>query len=127
MTSQYSVWIDHKEARIFQIQPDTTDATTVHAGLKSTHHRHPKGAAEGKDHPEDAKRFFQEVAGVLEGAQEILVLGPSTAKLELSRYLHKHAPKLEARIVGIETVDHPSDGQVVAYAKKYFDRSDRQR
>ena len=25
-----------------------------------------------------------------------------------------------AKIIGVETVDHPSDGQLVAYARKYF-------
>jgi hypothetical protein len=28
-------------------------------------------------------------------------------------------------IVGVETVDHPSDAQVVAYARKYFNAADR--
>ena len=23
-------------------------------------------------------------------------------------------------VVGVETVDHPSDGQLIAYARKYF-------
>ena len=34
---------------------------------------------------------------------------------------------LETKVVGIETVDHPSDGQLVAFAKKYFKRSDGMR
>jgi stalled ribosome rescue protein Dom34 len=125
MTSHLAVWIDHQEARIFHIHRDTTDEHTVTAPLKNTHHRHSKGAGEVKEHPEDAKRFFHEVARSLEGTEGVLVVGPSTAKLDFSRYLHKHEPALEARIVGIETVDHPSDGQIVAYAKNYFLRSDR--
>jgi hypothetical protein len=28
-------------------------------------------------------------------------------------------------IVGVETVDHPSDAQLVAYAKQYFKAEDR--
>jgi hypothetical protein len=28
-------------------------------------------------------------------------------------------------IVGVETVDHPSDAQLVAYATKYFKATDR--
>jgi hypothetical protein len=28
-------------------------------------------------------------------------------------------------IVGVETVDHPSDGQLVAYARRYFKAEDR--
>jgi hypothetical protein len=61
----------------------------------------------------------------LEGSGEILLVGPATAKLELLRYIEKHDHALGAKIVGIETVDHPTDGQLVAYAKKYFKRVDR--
>jgi hypothetical protein len=28
-------------------------------------------------------------------------------------------------IAGVETVDHPSDGSLVAYARKYFNAFDR--
>jgi hypothetical protein len=34
--------------------------------------------------------------------------------------LHAHHHSLEANVVGVETVDHPTDGQLVAHAKKYF-------
>jgi hypothetical protein len=62
---------------------------------------------------------------LLEGAEEVLVVGPSAAKLEFMRYVHKHDQATEAKIVGIETVDHPTDGQLVAYANQYFKRRDR--
>ncbi|MEY4578011.1 MAG: hypothetical protein RL701_2714 [Pseudomonadota bacterium] len=120
MPNQVAVWIDHKEARIFHIQQGQTDEVTITAPLKNTHHKHPKGTTDVREHPDDAKRFFHEVALSLEGAEQILVVGPSTAKVEFSSYLHKHAAGVEARIVGVETVDHPSDAQIVAYAKKYF-------
>lgn len=77
-----------------------------------------------KQHPEDARRFFHEVASALKGIDQLLLVGPSTAKLEFFRWVHKHDPKLEPSIVGIETVDHPTDAQLVAYAKSYFNRSD---
>jgi stalled ribosome rescue protein Dom34 len=127
MHKHVAIWIDHKEARIFHIHPDKSDEATVTAPLHHIHHRHPKGAEGVKEHPDDVKRFFHEVGRALEGTEEILVVGPSTAKLEFLRYVHKHEHALEPRIVGIETVDHPTDGQLVAYAKKYFHRSDRMR
>lgn len=82
-------------------------------------HRHPKGAAESREHPDDLRRFFDEVARALADAEEILVVGPSTAKLEFVRQLHKHDRALDQKIVGLETVDHPIDAQLVAYVKKY--------
>jgi hypothetical protein len=41
--------------------------------------------------------------------------------------VHKQAHALEPKIVGIETVDHPTDGQLVAHAKHYFQTPDRVR
>lgn len=36
------------------------------------------------------------------------------------KHIHSHEPALVRKVVGVETVDHPSDGQLVAYARKYF-------
>jgi stalled ribosome rescue protein Dom34 len=127
MTKYLAVWIDHKEARVFSIHPGKVDETTVTAPLQNIHHKHAKGEEGVRAHPNDAKQFFHDVAQALEGAEQILVVGPSTAKLELLRYLHQHNRLLEARIVGVETADHPTDGQLVAHAKKYFGVIDRVR
>jgi stalled ribosome rescue protein Dom34 len=127
MNKCFAVWIDHKEARLFAIQPGKVDETTVTAPLKNIHHKHPKGEGGTQAHPHDAKRFFHDVELALEGAEQILVVGPSTAKLELVRYLREHNHLLEAKIVGVETVDHPTDGQLIAHAKTYFRMPDRVR
>ena len=123
MTKHVALFIDHSEARIFHVTPDKIDEATIKSPLH-THHAHHKGA-DGKDHSAGAKNFFNEVARSLADSDEILVVGPSTAKLEFIRHAHKHDPALEPKIIGVETVDHPTDGQIVAYAKKYFDRVDR--
>ena len=36
-------------------------------------------------------------------------------------------PTLKKKVVGVETIDHPSDGQLVAHARKYFSAADRMR
>lgn len=127
MTTHAVVWMDHKEARIFQIHPDRTDEAIIEAPLHSIHHKHPPTSQEPKEHPNDAKHFFHDVAHAINGTDEILVVGPSTAKLDFMRWVSEHARSLESRIIGVETVDHPTDGQIVAYAKKYFKRSARVR
>ena len=125
-TRHVAVWIDHKEARLFNVAKDSFEEST----LKSPHHhlrKHEGQATAEHDHPDDQKRFFHDVARTLETAEEILVLGPSTAKLQFLTYLHAHDPKLAARVFGIETVDHPTDPQIAAYARKYFQGADRVR
>lgn len=114
------VWIDHKEARIFHIEPDKVDSSVVAAPLHHVHHKHAQGESGGKEHPNDFKQFFREVAQALEGIEQVLIVGPSTAKLEFLRFVHHQEQALEPRIIGLETVDHPSDPQLIAYAKRYF-------
>ena len=132
MPTHVVVWIDHKEARVFRVQPETAghvqpepiDETTI---LSPQHliHRHPKGHGEAKEHPDDATRFFHELTRALDGSDAILIVGPSSAKLEFLKYLQDHDQELQAKVRGVETVDHPTDREIVAYARKYFKGSDR--
>lgn len=122
MSRHAAVWIDHKEARIFHVDTETFDESTLH----SPHHvaRHPKSQTSDKYHPEEERHFFHEVAHALEGTNEVLVLGPSTAKLHFLKHVHKHEQSLEPRIIGVETVDHPTDNQLAAYVRRYFLKAD---
>jgi stalled ribosome rescue protein Dom34 len=116
-TRHAAIWIDHKEAKIFFI--DGAIAETLHA---HRHVEHPK-----RDEKNDAmeESYFHAVLHEVRESEEILVLGPSTAKLQLVKHAHKHDHAIADKIVGVETVDHPSDGQVLKYAKHYFHGKDR--
>jgi len=130
-TNRVAVWIDHNEAKIFHVQADSFETSSI--GSPHHHlHRQPSGFPEGKTrvaeqkaHPADAKHFFDQVVRALEGAEAILIVGPATAKLELIRHLHQHARSLEPKVVGVETVDHPTDASLVAHARHYFKSADR--
>jgi stalled ribosome rescue protein Dom34 len=126
MSKHTVVWLDHQEARIFNIDPDAFDESVVHAPAHHVH-RHPKGATEARTHRDDATHFFKDVAKALDAAHEVLLVGPGTAKLQFLRYAQKNEHKLESKIVGLETVDHPTDKQLVAHAKHYFVGADRMR
>jgi stalled ribosome rescue protein Dom34 len=119
-----AVWIDHHEARVFHVSPVGFDESVVKAPAHHVH-RHPKGATDEHHHPDDMHHFFADVAKALDSAEKILLVGPSTAKLQFLRYLHKQAPALESRVVGIETADHPTDRQFIAHIKHHFGITDR--
>jgi stalled ribosome rescue protein Dom34 len=119
-----AVWIDHSEAKIFHVVGENFDVTVHHPH----HHvrRHSSVTAEHA-HPADAQHFFHEVAHALADFDEVLVVGPGTAKLELIKHVHKHDHALEPKIIGVETVDHPTDGQLAAHVRQYFHAQDRMR
>jgi hypothetical protein len=43
----------------------------------------------------------------------------------LVKHIHHHDPRLMDIILGVETVDHPSDPQLVDHARKFFKSADR--
>ena len=118
MANHLAVWLDQKEARIFHVDA----ASFAESTLEAPHHiaRHPKSQTSDQHHVEEEHRFFQDIGKALAGDGHILVLGPSTAKLHFLNYMHKHDHALVGRVVGVETVDHPTDNQLAAYVRSYF-------
>lgn len=119
-----AVWIDHHQARVFHFGPVELEQLVIHPDHPAKHIHH-KANSIGNGHAQEDHEYLQAVAASVADAGAILVTGPANEKSELVKHIHRHAPKLMNAIVGIETVDHPSDGQLVAYAKKYFKAADR--
>jgi hypothetical protein len=120
------VWIDHTEAHIMSFNKDESEGKHVHshATHKNLHH---KANTVGSGHEAESQAYYHDVAGALAPAREILIVGPSSAKLFLLKHLQKHDPAVAAKVVGVETVDHPSDKQLLAHARHYFLGADRMR
>lgn len=120
------VWIDHHEARVFHFNPEEVDRLVLHPH-EPTPHIHHKAGSIGSGHEAEDQDFFHQVAGAIKGAGAVLVAGPANAKTELIKHISHHDPDLATIIVGVETVDHPSDAALVAHARAYFKTEDRMR
>ncbi|MDP1573194.1 MAG: translational machinery protein [Pseudomonadota bacterium] len=118
------VWLDHNEARVMHISPGDVEKSMVQPANPPRHLQRKRGSVSGSRQPED-QSYYHEVVEALSGAAEILIVGPGQAKLELIKHIHAHDHDVVKRVVGVETVDHPGDGQLVAYARKYFEAKDR--
>jgi len=76
--------------------------------------------AEAREHPADLGRYYREVEAALVDTDAVLVVGPANAKVELVKHARRHARRVATKMMGLETVDHPTDAQLVAYARDYF-------
>jgi stalled ribosome rescue protein Dom34 len=121
MTSHFhaAVWIDHSQARIFHIGLNDADEVTLHPHLP-TRHLHHKANTIGSGHVPPDRDFLEQVAGALQDAGEILIIGPASAKSELAKFLHEKHSAIGSRIVAVEPADHLSDREIVAHAKRHF-------
>jgi stalled ribosome rescue protein Dom34 len=113
------VWIDHLQARIFHLGLSGTDEIILHPHMP-TRHIHHKASSRDSGHVHESGDFLNQVLHAVSDAGEILILGPSGAKIELAKYIHEQNPEVGGRIVAVEPADHPTDGEIVAYAKRYF-------
>lgn len=118
------VWLDHSEAHVMHISLDDVEKSIVHPA-KPHNHLHAKSGTVGAGRQAEDKNYYHAIVEALSGAQEILVVGPAQAKLQLIKHIHAHDQAMADKVVGVETIDHPSDAQLVAYARKYFVAKDR--
>ena len=86
---------------------------------------HIKSGKMGAGKAKEDQKYYHDIAHALADASEVLVVGPANAKLQLIKHIHAHDHGMVDKIIGVETVDHPSDAQIVAYARKYFAAKDK--
>jgi len=120
------IWIDHHEARVFHFGQTEVDRLVLRPD-NPTRHIHHKAQSIGSGHAPEDQDFLHQVTESIEHAGAVLITGPANAKTELVKHIHHHDPGLIDIIAGVETVDHPSDGALVAYAKHYFKGADLMR
>ena len=117
------VWIDHQEAHIIHFNADNSTLEKIKTNSKEAHLHHHRGTL-GSGKAETSQSYLHEVVTSIADAKEVLVVGPGSAKLEFIKHVHHHDPHVAQKILGVETVDHPTDPQLLAYAKKCFLRID---
>jgi stalled ribosome rescue protein Dom34 len=126
MSSHYHaiVWIDHHEAKVFHFDSTEVDATSIRSSHPHQHIHH-KANARDSGHAAVDTPFLQQVVHALQQAGAVLITGPAGAKKELAGYIEREDPNLAKRIAAVQTLDHPSDGELVKLARTFFVADDR--
>jgi len=118
------VWLDHRVAKIFRFNRDSSEASQVH----STHphaHLHHKANAGDSGHALVDHAFLESISGAIPPEGPILIVGPGTAKKELHSHLLDRHPNISGRIAAVTPLDHPTDGELLACGRHFFDADDR--
>lgn len=106
------VFVDHHSAQVLQFDSEQVLEKKVHE------HRHLT-----RQHASSVRgehEFFGTVCDAMEGVSEVLIAGRHTGISDFRHYVEEHRPLTAVRIVGYEVVDHPTENQLVALARKHF-------
>jgi hypothetical protein len=113
------VWIDHHKAVVWKFTDDEQTKSIVKA--RDQHeHTHIRKSPHGGHRSAGDHEFFEDVLKSLVGVNEILVIGPAQTKDEWIAFARIHHPPIGAPIVGVERADHPTDAELLAYAREHF-------
>jgi len=120
------VWLDHRQAKIFGFDAETHTTSLVHSTHPHENLHHKANSADSGHAPVD-KIFLEAIAHALPATGPILIAGPSSAKTELHTHLlHRHRD-IAARVSDVKPLDHPTDGELLAFGRHFFDADDRMR
>lgn len=111
------VWTDHRNAQVLEFDKEHVVAHKIR--------EHSHYTAQHGSQTRDAHEFLGAICDALDGVGEVIITGPHTALADFRHYAEKHRPKTAARVVAYEAVDHPTDNQLVALARKHFLRHDQ--
>jgi len=126
MTTRHNaiIWIDGREAKVFYLKEIDFDHMVLDPHNPTCHIRQTAPSIRGGEAPlEDA--FLKRVAEAVAEARGILITGPASEKSELVTHITRNHPAISRRIVGVETIENPSDGALVAVARICFKAEDR--
>jgi stalled ribosome rescue protein Dom34 len=117
MTTHHAVVsIAHESAQVLQFDAQHVEAQKIKA---HSHHTKQHGNDVRSEH-----EFFAHVCDALEGIAEVLVVGSSTGLADFQRYVRKHRAALVPQIVDFQSVDNPTEKQLVALARQFFLKRD---
>ena len=113
--TQYVVWMDTKKAMLFNL---TAGGAKSHLENDGPDHHTQK-----KDHVGDSNlnHFYKNLVEALKPANQILIIGPGQSKDHFRAHVKSHhTADLADRIVGVENSDHPTEPQILAAGRKFF-------
>ncbi len=105
-------YVDHELAQVLQFDSEQVVENKIHQHLHFTNQH---GSGVRTEH-----EFFGHVCDAFDGIAEVLVVGGHTGLADFRRYVEKHRAPTAKHIVGYEVVDHPSENQLIALARKHF-------
>ena len=120
------VWMDSKEAHVFRFNAEDVEHERIksHNPFRKVHH---KAGVIGAGHLQLDRDYFDHIIDALRGTNEWLLVGPGAAKDQLLHHVAAHVAWLKEKLVGVEAMDHPTDGELLAHARRFFKAADRMR
>lgn len=119
MSPYIVVWLDYTDARISAFDHASCRNRALRSYSIDPAYRADARTRSVSRAPQSAQ-FFDDIAGHLQDARAVLIVGPGFERLELMMHLACRHPSIAEKVVALETVDHAIDEEMVPWERKHF-------
>jgi len=118
------IWMDHSSANLMEFTTDPIETKTIESPF--THQEKEDGLVKSESlmhHKEqhEQKAFYKQLEGVIKDCTEVILFGPTDAKVELYNILRADH-RFDHIKVEVAEADKMTENQQHAFVKKHFSR-----
>jgi ADP-heptose:LPS heptosyltransferase len=118
------IWMDHQTAHLMEFTTDPIQTTTIESNFTHEEKEQTLARSENlmhnKEHHEQAD-YYKELSELIRNYDEVILFGPTDAKVELLNILRKDH-RFAAIKIDIEQTDKMTANQQHAFVKAYFSK-----
>ncbi|SDF82450.1 hypothetical protein SAMN05216464_1383 [Mucilaginibacter pineti] len=123
-TKDLGIWMDHQTAHLMEFTTDPIQTTTIDSEFTHEEKEQTLSRSENLMHNKEQHEqaaYYQELGELIRGYGEVILFGPTDAKVELFTFLRKDH-RFSAIQIEIEQADKMTVNQQHAFVKAHFSK-----
>jgi stalled ribosome rescue protein Dom34 len=118
------IWLDHSNARLIEFSSEIKETQTITSDFTYQDRKGTLQRSENEMHNKEQHKqaaFYKNLAAVIKNFNEIILFGPTDAKVELFNFL-KNDAKYDKIKIEVKNADKMSDKELHSFVRDYFKR-----
>lgn len=123
-TKDLGIWMDHQTAHLMEFTTDPIQTTTIDSAFTHEEKEQTLSRSENLMHNKEQHEqaaYYKELGELIRGYDEVILFGPTDAKVELFNFLRKDH-RFSAIQIEIEQADKMTVNQQHAFVKAHFSK-----
>jgi len=123
-TKDLGIWMDHQTAHLMEFTTDPIQTTTIDSEFTHEEKEQTLSRSENLMHNKERHEqaaYYKELVELIKGYDEVILFGPTDAKVELFNFLRKDH-RFSAIQIEIEQADKMTVNQQHAFVKAHFSK-----
>ncbi|GAB2616427.1 hypothetical protein GCM10027035_11030 [Emticicia sediminis] len=118
-TKYLGIWMDNSTAHVIEFGQETAETNAIHSKQEQG-----TGKNENLMHNKEQRlqtEYYKELGEVIKNYEEVILFGPTNAKVELMNIL-KEDHHFDNIKIEVKSADKMTDNQQIAFVKDYFSK-----